>query len=67
MDEDKARLYRWAVEDLIDAQNVVLPVCPFDDKPCSVPEMNCQVVAFGSFAVDGNEEVVWSCPRLKNC
>ena len=65
MDEDEARLYRRAVEDLTVAQSVDLPACPFDGEPCSMPEMDCQVVAFGTFAVDGNEEVLWSCPRLK--
>lgn len=65
MDEVKARRYRRDIEDLVVAQNVELPVCPYDSKPCNVPEMGCFAYAFGSFAVDGNEEVVWSCPRVK--
>jgi hypothetical protein len=65
MDEVKARRYRQDIEALVIAENVKLPTCPSDGKPCNVPDMSCSVYAFGSFASDGNEEVVWSCPRLK--
>lgn len=65
MGEDKARLYRRAVEDLIIAENESVLVCPSDGKPCLTPDRGCQAFAFGCMASDGEEEILWSCPRLK--
>ena len=63
MDEDKARRCRRDIEALINAENVKLPTCPYDGKPCNVPDMSCSVELFGSFASDGKVETLWSCPR----
>ena len=65
MDKDKARRYREDVSDLVANQNVELPKCFVDGKPCDVQGGCCEISAFGCFASDGNDEVLWSCPRLK--
>ena len=71
MNKDKARRYREGIEELLLAEKVGLTEhlgfvpCPFDHKPCDVPNMSCSIEMFGSFASDGKEENVWSCPRSR--
>lgn len=42
-----------------------MPLCPYDGKSCGTPERGCQKVAFGVTASDGDQEILWSCPRLE--
>ena len=71
MDKGKARRYRESIEELLLAEKVGLTEhsgfasCPYDHKPCNVPNMSCSIELFGSFASDGKVETLWSCPRLK--
>ena len=69
MDKGKARRYRESIEELLLAEKVGLTehlgfvLCPYDHKPCNVPNMSCSIELFGSFASDGKVETLWSCPR----
>lgn len=65
---DKGELFRSEVDRLIRQENrppePELPLCPFDGKPCSTPSGGCQAAFSGFMAQDGEEEIVWKCPRF---
>ena len=59
---DEREIYRKAVMDQIELEK--LPKCPFDGKPCLIPDLGCQISVFGIFASNGDEEILWRCPRM---